>query len=150
MSETRADQQIVAFLAGCTTASLATVGMDNSPFAANVQFVSDDAGCLYWVSSVSSAHSVNLAANPQAAVTIYAHADSPESIHGLQLRGEAVVLDGENAEQALALYTEKYPFTADPPYRDAVLSQRFYRFTPSWLRWIDNRRGFGWKREIDF
>ena len=148
MPDLSIDQQIGAFLAVCRTASLATVDDDGSPCNANIQYASDDAWRLVWVSSESAAHSVNVLAKPQAAVTIYAHLDGPESIHGLQMRGQVEALEDVQAADALSLYTTKYPFTAVPPFREAVLKQRFYRFTPSWLRWIDNRRGFGWKREI--
>lgn len=148
MAEFSIDQQIATFLALCKTASLATVDGEGSPFAANIQYASDSAWGLYWVSSPSTSHSQNLLHQAKTAVTIYAHQDSPEMIHGLQMRGEAVVLDGDAASEALSLYTEKYPFTAEPPYRDAVLKQRFYRFKPTWVRWIDNRQGFGWKREV--
>lgn len=148
MTELALDQQIAAFLALCKTATLATVDADGNPCAANIQYASDHAFRLTWVSSESSAHSVNLGVQSNAAITIYAHQDAPESIHGLQLRGTAEALSGQQADESAALYTAKYPFVAEPPFRDAVLKQRFYRFTPRWLRWIDNRRGFGWKREI--
>ncbi|MFN3167102.1 MAG: pyridoxamine 5'-phosphate oxidase family protein [Phycisphaeraceae bacterium] len=149
MTDLSIDQQIGTFLAVCRTASLATVDAQGSPCNANVQYASDDAWRIVWVSSESSAHSVNLSEDPQAALTVYAHMDSPELIHGLQLRGKVRLLDGDDAEAALSLYTAKYPFTAERPYRDAVLKQRFYRFTAAWLRWIDNRRGFGFKRELN-
>jgi len=149
MTDLSIDQQIAAFLATCRTASLATVDARGAPCNANVQYASDDAWRLYWVSAESSAHSVNLRAKPQAAATIYAHMDTPEQIHGLQLRGEAHALDVDDAAQAMSRYTAKYPFTAEPPFRDAILKQRFYRFTPTWLRWIDNRQGFGFKRELN-
>ncbi len=141
------DQQIATFLAVCRTASLATVDADGSPFAANIQFAADDAWRLYWVSAEASAHSRNLLAEPQVAVAIYAHQDEPEQIHGLQMRGRAEVLDGGKVADAFKLYASKYPFVTGPPYDQAMKMQFFYRFTPSWLRWIDNRRGFGWKIE---
>ena len=147
MSELSVDQQIAAFLAVCRTASLATVDAEGRPCAANVQYVSDTEWRLYWVSGEMAAHSVNLAERADAALTVYAHLDEPALIHGLQMRGVAEGIVGDAAAEALGLYTAKYPFTAEPPYREAVLKQRFYRFTPAWIRWIDNRRGFGWKSE---
>jgi len=147
MTEFSKDQQIAAFLAVCRTASLATVDHHGAPYAANIQYVSDDAWRLYWVSSASAKHSQNLDADPRAAVTIYAHQDSPELIHGLQMRGRAEVLDPSKVDQALTLYAQKYPFVSGPPYDAAMRMQLFYRFTPAWLRWIDNREGFGRKFE---
>lgn len=148
MTDLSTDQQIAAFLAVCRTASLATVDRAGHACAANVQYASDDAWRLYWVSSAASAHSVNLATRPNAAITIYAHLDSPEQIHGLQMRGRGEVLDGHEVERAYKLYAAKYPFVTGPPYDKAMKLQLFYRLTPTWVRWIDNRQGFGWKREI--
>lgn len=147
MAEFSKDQQVATFLATCRTASLATAGDDGELFNANIQYASDAAWQLYWVSAEASQHSRNVVANGKAAVTIYAHQDTPELIHGLQLRGTAKVLAGPEAELALSLYAAKYPFVTGPPYDQAMKMQLFYRFTPTWLRWIDNREGFGRKFE---
>lgn len=148
MLDLSVDQQIETFLATCKTASLATVDTHGNPCAANIQYVHDKAWRLYWVSSMSSAHSVNLEKHSQdAAITIYAHQDSPEKIHGLQIRGIAKALDGDMIDDAYKLYAGKYPFVTGPPYDKAMKLQSFYCLTPTWLRWIDNRNGFGWKIE---
>lgn len=147
MSELAVDQQVETFLATCKTASLATVDEHANPFAANIQYVHDKHWRLYWVSSMSSTHSVNIEHKHDAAVTIYAHQDDPEKIHGLQMRGTAVMLEGKLLGDAYKLYAGKYPFVTGPPYDKAMKLQLFYRFTPTWLRWIDNRKGFGWKVE---
>ena len=147
MSELSVDQQIETFLALCKTASLATIDLHGMPCAANVQYVHDNHWRLYWVSSVSSAHSVNIEHRHNAAVTIYAHQDQPDMIHGLQMRGVAKMLETDRLQEAHTLYAAKYPFVTGPPYDKAMKMQLFYAFTPTWLRWIDNRRGFGWKLE---
>ena len=147
MSDLAFDQQIAAFLAVCKTASLATVDEAGTPCAANVQYVSDEAWRLYWVSKPESVHSRNLDAIPQAAVTIYAHMDTPENIHGVQMRGTVTEVAEADAAKVLRRYETKYPFVADPPFRDAIKKQSFYCFTPTWLRWIDNREHFGFKVE---
>lgn len=141
------DQQIAAFLAVCRTASLATVDAAGHPHAANVQYVSDAVWRLYWVSKQAAAHSENVRAKPQAAITIYAHIDTPENIHGVQMRGMVTEADAVEAVEVLKRYETKYPFVAEEPFRDAILAQQFYCFTPSWLRWIDNREHFGFKVE---
>lgn len=150
MPEQSIDRDIEACLACCKTASLATADALGRPFAANIQYAHDAAYRLYWVSSEAAQHSENLENRADAAITIYAHLDSPELIHGLQLHGQVAPLDRAAAEDTLPLYTAKYPFVADPPFSEAVSRQRFYCFTPTWLRWIDNRRGFGWKIEKTF
>lgn len=140
-------EQVAAFLATCKTASLATVDAHGHPCAANIQYVHDEHWRLYWVSSISSAHSVNIEHRPDVALTVYAHQDDPKEIHGLQLRGTAKVLSNEHLDEVHALYAAKYPFVTGPPYDEAMKMQLFYCLTPTWLRWIDNRKGFGWKIE---
>ena len=147
MSELSVDQQIETFLATCKTASLATVDTHGHPCAANIQYVHDEHWRLYWVSGMSSLHSVNIESHPAAAVTVYAHQDTPEMIHGLQMRGQARMLEGGLLDDAYKLYAAKYPFVTGPPYDKAMKLQLFYCFTPTWLRWLDNRKGFGWKVE---
>ena len=149
MAELAFDQEVSLFLATCRTASVATSDAALGPHAANVQFVSDEAWRLYWVSSPDARHSRDVVADPRAAVTIYAHDDRPDQIRGLQLHGQVRVITDDAAWQRVwDLYTARFTFIKDNPVlTQAVRSQRFYVFTPTWLRWIDNRRGFGWKVE---
>lgn len=141
------------FLDASRTGSLATVDAEGKPHGANLQLVraAGDSLDLFWVSSPESAHSRHIADRPDAALTIYAHDDTAANIHGLQLHGQAVAVPEEEAwDLCWDLYTRKYPVvTTMPQVREMVEAghQQFYRFAPSWLRWIDNRRGFGWKVE---
>ncbi|MEM8739518.1 MAG: pyridoxamine 5'-phosphate oxidase family protein [Planctomycetota bacterium] len=145
------DQEIELFLATCRTASLATVSPDGQPHAANVQYAHDSGWCLNWISSPAAAHSRHLDANPRGAVTVYAHQDVPELIHGVQMHGKVdlVIAHGQAEWHRIwDLYTAKYDFVNSlPQMRTAAEKQKFYRFRPTWVRWIDNRRGFGWKVE---
>jgi uncharacterized protein YhbP (UPF0306 family) len=145
------DQEIELFLATCRTASLATVDDQGQPHAANVQYAHDGAWRLHWISSPDSAHSRHTTQKPAAAISIYAHRDEPETIHGLQMHGRVsagIALGQEHWNRIWDLYTNKYRFVASlPQMRVAAEKQRFYVFTPTWVRWIDNRRGFGWKLE---
>ena len=103
-------------------------------------------GCI-GVSSETSTHSRHLRVRPDTAVTVHAAVDDPRLIHGLQMHGRAAAVPVADRDVVQNLYIERFPFAADPPYRDALDRQRFYRFTPTWLRWIDNRRGFGFAVE---
>lgn len=147
MNEPFANVPIAAFLAQQRTASLATVDGESNPHAANVQFVHDDRFDFYFVSSANSAHVRHIALRPQVALTIYAHEDAPDQIHGLQIHGICGELHGDWREQALWIYAEKYPFVLTPPFLVLVERQSFFRIRPTWMRWIDNRRAFGWKEE---
>ena len=56
----------------------------------------------------------------------------------------------ESADAALLdLFCTKFPaVAASHTIRDRLKQERFYRVKPTWLRWVDNRRGFGWKYEM--
>ncbi|MEM1212452.1 MAG: pyridoxamine 5'-phosphate oxidase family protein [Planctomycetota bacterium] len=150
------DQEVGVFLATCRTAALGTCGEDGEggvPHVANVQYAAapDSGGFgLLWVSKPEALHSAQLTANPRVALAVYAHIDDAANIHGVQMRGTAEVIPAGGAawHAAWEAYTAKFSFVASgPQYREAVEAQAFYRFTPEWVRWIDNRRGFGWKVE---
>ncbi|MEM9882652.1 MAG: pyridoxamine 5'-phosphate oxidase family protein [Planctomycetota bacterium] len=145
------DREIELFLATSRTATLATVDGEGCPYAANVQYAHDSGWRLIWVSSPTSQHSRHLAERADAALTVYAHRDHAETLHGLQLRGTvapAIAKGQAEWRRVWDRYTAKFDFVRSlPQFRDAAERQSFYVFTPSWLRWIDNRRGFGWKVE---
>ncbi len=144
------EEEVGLFLATCRTASLATVSSDHTPHAANIQYVNDEHFQLYWVSEPNALHSQHLTRHPQTAATIYARDDEVDHLHGLQLHGSAQKIDGGSDQwhHAWDMYTQKFRFVAAmPQFRQLVEQQAFYCLTPTWLRWIDNRRGFGFKVE---
>ena len=145
------DQEIELFLSLCRTATLATVDDEGHPHAANVQVVHGPGWALQWTSAPASAHSQHLGDRPHVAMTLYAHRDDPASIHGLQLHGRVdppVGVDHPDWPTLWDRYVGKYGFVASTPkLKKAAERQRFYVFRPTWLRWIDNRRAFGWKSE---
>ncbi len=142
------DSEIPRFLADCRTASLATVSPEGRPHAANVQYAHDERLRLYFVSSAESAHGRHIGDGVEVAATIYAHNDQPEQIRGLQIHGRCrpVSIESEN-NRIWELYVGKFAFAQTYPMRQALQMQTFFELTPRWIRWIDNRRGFGWKTE---
>lgn len=135
------------FLAGQSTLTLATVNAAGEPLAASLFFVSDAALNVYWVSGAHSRHSVNLAANPRAAVTVHNITWTWTEIAGVQMEGQvAVVPAGAAWQDVWALYERKFPFVA--AFQAEVSRSNFYHFSPAWARLIDNSRGFGHKEEI--
>jgi len=140
-------------LARCRTASLATADPQGLPHAANVQYAHDHAWRLVFVSGADTPHARHLQHKPDAAITIYAHHDEPANIHGLQLhaRAESLTPGSSPYHAALECYLARYPFIAESEqFLKMVRSQTLFRLTPSWLRWIDNRRRFGFKIEKTF
>lgn len=138
---------LTGFLDAQRTAALATVDEDGQPAVCNVQVVRLDRLNLVWASSPGSAHSLAVERTGVAALALYGHADvDPAGIHGVQLRGE---VERVELEEVWSTYARRFPVAASMrPAFDAG-RQAFYRFRPTWIRWIDNRRGFGFKVEAD-
>jgi flavin prenyltransferase len=127
--------------------TLATVGESGEPHAATVYFAADERRQnLYFFSTEHSLHGLDLAANPRAAVTITPRVEGWQSIRGLQLRGEVQpVPSGNEWERAWACYLVKFPFARE--LQEEMARNTLYTFRPDWVRWMDNRRGFGHKEE---
>lgn len=140
-------EETVAWLKSQGTLTLATVGKDGRAQAASLFYVADSAARLYWFSSASSAHSRNVKARPDAAVSIYRPTEQWREIQGVQMRGRVeVVRDRAQREALTAVYVER--FQLGTVFAAAIASSRLYVFRPNWARWIDNTRGFGHKVEF--
>ena len=140
--------EIATFLAASRTAALATADGAGRPHAANVRFACDDQWRFHWISAERSLHSRHIAARPDAALCVYGHDDAPARIHGLQVHGRARRLTDDQRRHALAVYGQRYPeIVADPRFAALIQRESFYTLEPTWMRWIDNRRGFGFKVE---
>jgi uncharacterized protein YhbP (UPF0306 family) len=140
--------QVRAFLAERTTLTLATLGPDGEPQAADLYYVETDDLTLYFVSIPGSRHAVNIDRDPQVAVTIHAEASRWRDIRGVQLQGTCALVTGAHRASAWARYTAKFPFVlADAALARALDKVSLYRITPQWLRWIDNTPGLGHNQE---
>ncbi len=141
--------QMSRLLAAQSTLTLSTAGSSGQPMAASLFFAADSQLNLVWTSSVKSRHSLNLARDPRAAVTIHAAVWSWRDIGGVQLEGEArPIAPGPAWQSALELYLAKFPFAKD--FEAELARGAFYRFAPRWGRLIDNSQGFGYKEELSF
>jgi len=143
--------EIDELLRNWRTAAIATVDADGLPHACNCFYVSDDDLRLHWISGESSAHSVHIAATGRCAIAVYAHTDEESShIRGVQMHGRVEpVRDKPLNREIEAAYKDKYPFVRGLKLAQLLLDKTFYRFTPTWARLIDNRKGFGWKAELE-
>ena len=141
--------ELHAFLASQSTMALATAGEeDGRPQVAPLFFASDEALNLYWISSPDSRHSVNIADWNDASAAIYAHTWDWVGIKGVQVSGDAMaVRDDDERRRALELYRAKFPFVNDR-FMDLIEASVFYVLRPTWLRWLDNERRFGYKQEF--
>ena len=136
---------LTAGLFALSTMTLATTGV-GGPHAAPVYFASGETLRLYFFSEETSQHSRDIASDPRAAAAIYPEGQDWQDIHGLQLRGEVIaVAPGAEWESAWEHYVAKFPFAAG--LKEIVRRNRLYVFAPDWIRLVDNRRGFGFKKE---
>ena len=127
--------------------TLATSGLDGAPHAAPVYFAVDESReNLYFFSGTDSQHSHDLADNQRAAAAIHPLVEGWQEIRGLQMRGRVrPVPAGPEWEKAWRLYLVKFPFVIG--MKEIVEQNQLYSFHPDWTRWLDNRRGFGFKEE---
>jgi uncharacterized protein YhbP (UPF0306 family) len=134
-----------ALLEEATTMTLATRMPDGTPRATPLYFAADERLVLVFVSDPDSVHSRNLAASPHASAAIYPAEDDWRKLRGVQMMGQARVLEGGAAESARRVYARRFPFVGE--IAAVMAASRLYAFTPSWVRCIDNRRGFGFQQE---
>jgi uncharacterized protein YhbP (UPF0306 family) len=143
---TPADDPAVAEILETTTLALATAGMAGRPFATPVFFAADDELGLVFFSDAATLHVRQVVEQPLAAATIYPSAGDWLEIRGLQVAGAVERIEpGPAWEAAWAAYVRKFPFVAG--LRALVDASWLLVLRPTWIRLIDNRRGFGFKRE---
>ena len=138
---------IAALLREETTLSLATSGEGGAVCVAPLFYIVDEEFSLYWFSSKSSLHSLNLKRTPRAAATVYRNAESWREICGVQLRGAvSKVAEPERRATLVEAYCER--FKLGRVFRLALHQSDLYSLRPEFFRYIDNARGFGYKFEL--
>jgi len=123
------------------------------PWAAAVFYVNDDS-ILYFLSSPTSRHSLNLTQNPQVAVTIQEDYSDWLDIKGVQIEGVASEIFGDEEHRARTLYGRKFPvigMIAQAPavIVKALIKVRWYKIVPNKMYFIDNALGLGNREEIE-
>jgi uncharacterized protein YhbP (UPF0306 family) len=175
MKGTREQLELVAALLGeQTTLSLATTGEDGEAWVAPLFYIANILGegpSLYWLSSQSSLHSLNLLRTPRAAATVYRNAGNSKEIRGVQMRGLVVggvqtvdivhskeirgvqmrgpvsrVIEPERRRALIKTYCER--FKLGTIFRLAISQSALYAFQPDFFRYIDNSKSFGYKFEL--
>ena len=140
------DDGVREVLADTTTLALATAGPDGRPFGTPVFFAADDDLGLVFFSDPDTLHVQHVVGRPEASATVYPATGNWTEIRGLQVAGTVErIQPGDAWETAWAAYVGKFPFVAD--LRPIVDASWLLVLRPSWVRLIDNRRGFGFKCE---
>jgi hypothetical protein len=138
---------VAALLREQTTLSLATTSERGGPCVAPLFYIVDEELSLYWLSSESSLHSLNLTGTPRAAATVYRSAKSWREIRGVQLRGSVSrVTEPERRRVLVEAYCER--FKLGRVFRMAIRLSTLYHLHPDFFRYIDNASGFGYKFEL--
>lgn len=142
-------QRLRAFLAAHNTLTLATVNAEGLPHACALFYAAGPDLTLYFPSDPKTAHARHLKDGAHIAATVEANNQDWKTIRGLQLHGFAgPCSEPDEEETARQVYAARYPFVAAAEtLAGPLLNARYYKIVPSWLRLIDNRRGFGHKEE---
>lgn len=146
------NERVQAYLRDHQVATLATHSGEDI-WAAAVFYV--NAGyALYFLSSPTSRHCVNLAQNPGVALTIQEDYADWLEIKGVQIEGFVSELSGEEEKLARRLYGQKFPIVgklaqAPEAIVKALAKVRWYKVVPQRLYYIDNAVGLGHRDEVD-
>jgi uncharacterized protein YhbP (UPF0306 family) len=124
---------------------LSTIDPDGSPRATPVFFAFDERATLFFLSERDTPHSHNLERQPSVAAALYPEVSEWRELRGLQIKGLASAVPASDKAPALAVYAGRFPFVSD--LKEVVALSQVYRLQPKWVRLIDNRQGFGTKRE---
>jgi uncharacterized protein YhbP (UPF0306 family) len=138
---------ILALLAETQTLTLATLDPDGMPRATPLFFAYDEQISLVFLSDRDTQHCRNLEREPSVAAALYPSVSDWRELRGLQFKGLAFPSPEAERESALAQYAARFPFIDS--LTEVVAQSQIYRLRPTWVRLIDNRQAFGYKREWD-
>lgn len=144
--------RVQGYLRDHNVATLATRSSEDL-WAAAVFYVSDEY-TLYFLSSPTSRHCLNLAHDPRVALTIQEDYSDWPDVKGVQIEGVASEISGVEEEKARRLYGQKFPVVgmlaqAPAAIVKAMAKVRWYKVVPHRLYFIDNSAGLGHRDEVD-
>jgi uncharacterized protein YhbP (UPF0306 family) len=122
----------------------------SGPGACAVWFAIQADLTLYFLSATSTRHGSALAAGGQVAITVQKDEQNWRTIQGIQGQGFCRPVTVEHRANAWKTYSERYPFVIQPfgSIATALTTVAMWSVTPTWLRLIDNTKGFGHKEEL--
>jgi uncharacterized protein YhbP (UPF0306 family) len=140
-------ERVQKYLEEHNTMTLATVGKKGISAAAVFYAETKKPTYLLFVSSPNSEHITNSSDEKKCAATIQNDGLDWNLIEGLQLKGSVELAD----ENDWNIYFEKFPYIKDSETLSKSLEKvNLYKFTISWVRLINNSKGFGNRFELDF
>ena len=138
---------VLALLRGQSTMMLSTCDDAGWPQATPLFYYVDDDLGLYWYSAAHSAHSKHVSREGRAAVAVSVPTEHWREICGVQMRGEVSVITGQARNTINGLFCGRFDLGAT--FRLIMTQSRLFRFQPSWIRYLDNTKGLGYKFEIN-
>lgn len=145
-------QSVLDYINDKNVMTLATQGEDG-PWAAAVFFANKEF-TFYFLSAPTTRHCKNMAENARVSATIQLDYDNWQEIKGVQMEGEAFLLDGAEKAMALAHYGSKFPVVktalqSPKEIANAMNKASWYKLIPDRLYFIDNSKGLGNREEVN-
>jgi uncharacterized protein YhbP (UPF0306 family) len=123
--------------------TLATADAEGRPWSSPVWFAPEPGLSLLWLSKPGARHSMNLAARPDIAISIF---DSTQAIGtgtGVYFEATAAEVAGDDVEPAMAVFSERSQRQGgaafEPADAIAPARHRLYRATPESVFILDDR-----------
>jgi uncharacterized protein YhbP (UPF0306 family) len=127
-------QDVIDYLAGERTLTLATASPTGVPHASTFLYVNDGATLHFW-SKPETITARQIGQNPTVAFAIESHEDDLNKAKGVQGTGEcSVILSGEEIARVADLFGQKFPELSP----GATMSISFFKIVPAELNLIDN------------
>jgi CRP-like cAMP-binding protein/uncharacterized protein YhbP (UPF0306 family) len=127
--------EIVEYLSGQRTLTLATVSSSGVPRASTFLYVNDGPTLYFW-SRAGTITARHIDQNPVVSFAIDHYSEDLNATQGLQGVGECqVILSGEQIARVADLFGQRFP-TLSP---GSTMSISFFRIVPTDLQLIDNR-----------
>lgn len=129
-----------------STLVLSTAGSEAEPHATPLYYLATPRLDLFWLSSRSTRHSQALALHPRASAAVFVPTFEWRQIAGVQMEGICAIAGDDERALHLEAYCARFHLGS---VLSAVISRStLYRFRPTWLRYIDNRKRFGYRFEL--
>jgi uncharacterized protein YhbP (UPF0306 family) len=124
---------------------------DSGPGACAVWFASREDLSIFFLSALTTRHGQALAGGQEVAFAVHKDDQDWRAIQGVQGRGRCQPVPQADQDAAWRAYIARFPFVAEqlPDLRAALARTVLWQVVPSWIRLIDNTRGFGFRQELD-
>lgn len=128
-------QQVLDYLQGEKTVTLATASSDGVPHASTFMYVNHGPELYIWARPTSTT-AKHIQANPRVSFAIDEYVEDWNKAKGIQGDGQCqLVSSGDDIARAVGLFAEKFP---TPSSGASTTNISFFKITPASLQFIDN------------